>query len=437
MELNSREVNEVSYEHAIEKNAILAAERSGLVKEKTKLLKDMELLLHEKTNLETQVTALRNTNQNLYDELCESERLRNAQTEELKQFQTQEYERTRSVVRESHEAISSQFQEMSQKCSNWARDYFKIKMIHFDVKKFPEFEEQLKLVSWDKSNWDSKALFNASHLVQAVLGNMVYDFMFSSPFCGTEGRFHDQFQDMYKIKCYNDKAEAQRWRASSLQTYYSCKRWPLDSQLSRPIEYYKAVYVNHVSEEIEKVLKPITDFYYPGLSDKELNSRREGLLSIVKYAKALSEKMSKQSSELQVLAKPWFNQNNRCFNPNDDRMKSRLGDDDYSSQDDLKVDLILFPGFLKYGNDNAENLDVWNVWTPAIVEIDRPLPPITSRPPIVPVRTPPKPSLRDCGELPEERQKQEAELLDKTTEQEHSEDEEFQNIPYPDLNPWF
>ena len=110
-------------------------------------------------------------------------------------------------------------------------------------------------------------------------------------------------------------------------------------------------------------------------------------------------------------------------------MKSRLGDEYYDRQDLLRVDLVLSPGFLKYGNDNAENLD-WTVWTPAIVEIHnpaRPSPPSPSRPPTAPA-TPPAFSSRDSEELPGEAQKKEVASLSTTTEQEHHEDEEFEEV---------
>lgn len=167
----------------------------------------------------------------------------------------------------------------------------------------------------------------------------------------------------------------------------------------------------------------------------------ERLRVIVKYAIELGEKMSKQSSELYMFSKPWFDHNDRLFIPNDPRVKSRLGDEDYDPQDRLRVDLILSPGFLKYGNDNAENLDVWSVWTPAIVEIHDParqLPPPPSRLPTAPARTPPAFSPRDSEELPREMQKKVAASPSTTTEQECHEDEEFEEVdPFNGVPPWY
>ena len=123
--------------------------------------------------------------------------------EELKQFQTQEYEKTKGVARESHEAISSQFREIFRQCSDWAKDYFNIKIVDFDISKFPGFRKELEEVSWGNSDWGSKKLFKASHLVQAVLGNMICRRIFSSPFSGTPPDFHQQFEDLYRMKYHS------------------------------------------------------------------------------------------------------------------------------------------------------------------------------------------------------------------------------------------
>ena len=130
-----------------------------------------------------------------------------------------------------------------------------------------------------------------------------------------------------------------------------------------------------------------------------------------------------------MLSKSWLSNNSRLLIPNDPRVKSRLGDEDYNPEDHLRVDLVLSPGFLKYGNDNAENLDDWSVWTPAIVETHGPArrsPP--SRPPTACARAPPASSSRDSEEFSGEVQKKKVASLSTTTEQEHHEDEEFEEV---------
>ena len=177
--------------------------RAKLAEEKRRLDEANRHLLHDKANLETLVTDLIETNAKLRDELEESERIRDAQMEELKRFQAQEYQKSRSAARESHEVISSQFQEIFRQCADWARDYFNIKIVDFDISKFPEFRKELEEVSWGNSDWGSKNLFKASHLVQAVLGNMKCREIFSSPFSGTPPDFRRQFQHMYETKYHS------------------------------------------------------------------------------------------------------------------------------------------------------------------------------------------------------------------------------------------
>ena len=161
------------------------------------------LILRDKAKLETLVTALKGAITNLRDELEESERIQDAQMEELKRFQTQEYEKIRGTARELHEDISSQFREIFRQYSDWAKNYFNIKIVDFDISKFPGIGKELEEVSWDNSDWGSKKLFKASHLVQAVLGNMICDRIFSSPISGTPPNFYPQFQDMYKLKYHS------------------------------------------------------------------------------------------------------------------------------------------------------------------------------------------------------------------------------------------
>ncbi|KAG0633162.1 hypothetical protein HOY80DRAFT_913843 [Tuber brumale] len=431
LQLTSKPADENSFKRVIRQNATLDATRAKIAKQKAKVDEVNERLQRDNEALETQAMVLKDTITKLRDELEESERIREAQTEELRQFQTQEYEKTKGVAREPHEAISSQFREVFRQCSDWARDYFKIKMADFDIRKFPEFKRELEEVSWGDSDWGSKELFKASHLVQAVLGNMICDQIFSSPFSGTPPDFYQHFQDMYEIKYSIDRAEAQRWRASSLQTFYSCKRWSISSQESHSLRTYKQQHANDILWNIDEVLRPIITAHYPNLSDQEVEVQRERLFSIVKYAKALGEKMSKQSSELRILSKSWFSKNGRTFVPGDLRVESRLAGEDYDPQDNLRVDLILSPGFLKYGDDNAENLDVWNVWTPTIVELHglpRPPPPPPSRPPAFASGYP---------ELPGDRQKQETAFPGTTTEQEHYEEEEYEKVYAANDAIWF
>ncbi|CUS11600.1 unnamed protein product [Tuber aestivum] len=423
LQQNTKPADEARYRWPIQRNTALDAALAGLEKERENLSEANERLQHDNEGLRIKVKTLENIARELNGRL-------DSQTEELKNIQAQEYQKSKGVPRESHEAISSQFREIFRQCADWARDYFKIKMADFDVRGFPEFERELEEVSWSSSDWGNKVHFKASHLVQAVLGNMICEKILASPFYGTPQDFQELFQNLYKIKNRSDRAEAQRWRASSLQAYYSCKRWPLSGEYSPSLQAYKNNNATEILRHIEKVLRPIITAYYPNLSDQETQVQTERLFSIIKDAKTLGEKMGKQASELRVLSKSWFSKRDRLFTPDDDRMENRYGGEDYDSQDNLRVDLILSPGFLKHGNDNAENLDDWDVWTPAIVEIHDParlLPPPPPRPPTAPTRTPMTFVSGALGELPGGKQQQAAVMSNTASEQERDEDEESED----------
>ena len=91
---------------------------------------------------------------------------------------------------------------------------------------------------------------------------------------------------------------------------------------------------------------------------------------IIGNAMQLAAKISQQASKLVITDREWFQENGRQLVSSDDRVTDRLGDeDDDNPGADLMVDLILTPGFLKYGNDNAEYLDQYSVWMPANVDV--------------------------------------------------------------------
>lgn len=86
---------------------------------------------------------------------------------------------------------------------------------------------------------------------------------------------------------------------------------------------------------------------------------------------ALATKMSQQASKVVILNQEWFQENGRKFGINDKKMKDRLGEAVDNPEEDFTIDLILAPGLLKFGNDDAEHLDKFHVWMPAVVDIRR------------------------------------------------------------------
>ena len=120
---------------------------------------------------------------------------------QVEQMKAREYERGKRFPHPPHEHISYEFQHIYYLGSDWAKNFFTIQIRDFDISRFPAFGEQLKEVSWDNSDWGGMQHFNASHLVQAVLGNMICQGIFLSPFSGTPPAFRRAYQPMYDKMC--------------------------------------------------------------------------------------------------------------------------------------------------------------------------------------------------------------------------------------------
>lgn len=67
--------------------------------------------------------------------------------------------------------------------------------------------------------------------------------------------------------------------------------------------------------------------------------------------------------------KSWFDKSQRVFVCDDERMKGRFMEEDEDSEDGFRVDIVLRPGFLKYGNDEGEHFGKFAVWIPAELEL--------------------------------------------------------------------
>ena len=149
-----------------------------------------------------------------------------------------------------------------------------------------------------------------------------------------------------------------------------------------PTETYRIEYLNNTRGLLNNMLLPIITTHFRDRTAEEIRSQGDELFAITKEAMELAAKMSQQASKLVIINKEWFQKNGRKLGRDDDRVKDRLGDGDDNPQADLTVDLILTPGFLKYGNDDAEHLDQYSVWMPAKVDIRNRQgenPPLTNR----------------------------------------------------------
>jgi hypothetical protein len=74
-------------------------------------------------------------------------------------------------------------------------------------------------------------------------------------------------------------------------------------------------------------------------------------------------------SGIELMDFKWFEQNHLSFSSTDHRMELRSIDEGSDSKMEGEIAIVLCPGLLKWGRDNAENWNSWSVWTRARVEV--------------------------------------------------------------------
>ena len=120
--------------------------------------------------------------------------------QDLREVQEREYAATKQENIESHEVVSARFENLFRRCESWARRYFKLGVKDFRIEEFPPFAQELELVLWSDTNWKDKKYFKLSHLVQAVLGNILVRKVFECPFAGCSRDFRREFLDLFEVK---------------------------------------------------------------------------------------------------------------------------------------------------------------------------------------------------------------------------------------------
>lgn len=126
--------------------------------------------------------------------------------------------------------------------------------------------------------------------------------------------------------------------------------------------FYKAV-----ADEIEEIVGPIARKHFPDRGDYEERFRRS--MEFIEAAGNLAATLSRQAAKLEIMDKSWFERPQGAFVRNDERMKGRFAEEYEESEEGFRVDIILRPGFLKYGNDEGDNLEKYAVWIPAMLDL--------------------------------------------------------------------
>lgn len=127
------------------------------------------------------------------------------------------------------------------------------------------------------------------------------------------------------------------------------------------------MYYEAVAKEIDSIIDPIARKHFPDRNDHDNRFQRS--MVFIEAAGNLGVMLGKQAAELRIMDKSWFERSGRVFVCDDERMKGRLAEEDDDLDEGLRVDIVLRPGFLKYGNDDGENLEKYAVWVPAMLDL--------------------------------------------------------------------
>lgn len=166
-----------------------------------------------------------------------------------------------------------------------------------------------------------------------------------------------------------NESRAYKWRASTFTAYERCQFWaPLDpSAAPEPTASLRSAFYRAVADEIEATVGPIARKHFPDRTDHA--QRLQRTMEFVEAAGALAATLSRQAAKLEIIDKAWFERSRTAFVCADDRMQGRFAEEDEDEQDGFQVDIVLRPGFLKYGNDDGEDLEKYAVWIPAMLDL--------------------------------------------------------------------
>lgn len=105
--------------------------------------------------------------------------------QELKQLQHEDFNNARNKNEgQSHHVVSAKFLDMFRMSTDWARDYFKIPFSAFRIEEHELFAKNLERVLCAGCEWPKKKKMNVSHLVQAVVAEILARRILLSQFVG-------------------------------------------------------------------------------------------------------------------------------------------------------------------------------------------------------------------------------------------------------------
>lgn len=119
--------------------------------------------------------------------------------DELKRLQHQDFNARNKDEGQSHHVVSAQFLDVFRQSTDWARDYFKIPFTSFRIAEYELFMKNLDGVLCGGCDWSRKKKMNVSHLVQAVVADVLARRILLPQFAGCPGSARHEFCQMYDV----------------------------------------------------------------------------------------------------------------------------------------------------------------------------------------------------------------------------------------------
>lgn len=121
--------------------------------------------------------------------------------EELKRSQWEDVNSTYTNYGdgESHITTSDRFFDVFQQSTAWARDYFKIPFHDFKIGNHKRFEKSLERVMCEGGSWANKKRMNVSHLVEAVVADLLVSRILQPQFAGCSESARHEFGRIFDV----------------------------------------------------------------------------------------------------------------------------------------------------------------------------------------------------------------------------------------------
>lgn len=117
---------------------------------------------------------------------------------ELRRVQELDFKARKKYLAEPHGTVSQRFLDVFRMSTDWARDYFRININSFCLDDHELFKTHLGAVSWEGTDWTRKRELNVSHLVQAVVAEVLARRILLSSFAGCSSSFRHEFGQLYE-----------------------------------------------------------------------------------------------------------------------------------------------------------------------------------------------------------------------------------------------